>query len=92
VEMVGLRFGVRRRLDDLPEVREREAEMDRPATAQVVTGGRTVEARIVEAARIGADALPGPALIEGYSSTTWVPPGWTASRDAAGNVMLRREG
>jgi N-methylhydantoinase A len=92
VEMVGLRFGVRRRLDDLPEVREREAEMDRPATAPVVTGGHTVEARIVEAARIVADPLPGPALIEGYSSTTWVPPGWTASRDAAGNVMLRREG
>ena len=92
VEMVALRFGVRRRLDELPEVREREAAMDRPATVEVVTAGRTVTARIVEAARIGAAALAGPALIEGYSSTTWVPPGWTAARDEGGNVMMRREG
>jgi N-methylhydantoinase A len=92
VEMVGLRFGARRRLGDLPEVQEREAVMDRPSTAEVVTGGRVVTARIVEAARIGGDAVSGPALIEGYSSTTWVPPGWAAARDPAGNVMLRREG
>jgi N-methylhydantoinase A len=92
VEMVGLRFGVRRRLDDLPNVEEREAGMDRPPMAEVVTGGHAVAARIVEAARIGGDAVPGPALIEGYSSTTWVPPGWIAARDPAGNVILRREG
>jgi N-methylhydantoinase A len=91
VEIVALRFSVRRRLDDLPDVREREAPMDRPATAEIVTGGRIIAARIVEAARIGADALAGPALIEGYSSTTWVPAGWTTARDAAGNVILRRE-
>jgi N-methylhydantoinase A len=91
VEMVALRFTVRRRLDDLPEVRERQAPLDRPPTADIVTGGRVVAARICEAARIGTETLAGPALIEGYSSTTWVPPGWTAARDSAGNVILRRE-
>ena len=34
--------------------------------------------------------VPGPALIEGYSSTIWVPPGWTAARDAPGNTVLSR--
>ncbi len=92
VEMVGLRFGARRRLEELPEIHERDAAMDRPPTAEVVTGGQAVAARIIEAARIGADAVSGPALIEGYSSTTWVPPGWTAARDLAGNVILRKEG
>jgi N-methylhydantoinase A len=97
VEMVALRFGVRRRLDDLPNVLERPAPMNRPATTQILTGApnatanMSVTARIIEASQIGTETLPGPALIEGYSSTTWVPPGWTAARDQAGNVMLRRE-
>ena len=91
VELVGLRFGARRRLDALPEVRERAATVDRPESAPVVVGGRTVAARLVDAATLGAgDPVHGPALIEGYSSTTWAPPGWTAMRDAAGNMLMQR--
>ena len=93
VELVGLRFGLRRRLDALPEVRERAAELARPATAEVVTGGATVQARLADAATLGiGEVVQGPALIEGYSSTTWVPPGWSGARDAAGNMLLRKEG
>ena len=93
VELVGLRFGLRRRLDALPEVRERAAGLARPATAEVVTGGTTVQARLADAATLGAgEVVRGPALIEGYSSTTWVPPGWSGARDAAGNMLLRKEG
>ncbi len=91
VELVGLRFGARRRLDALPEVRERAATVERPSSAPVVVGGRTVAARLVDAATLGAnDPVHGPALIEGYSSTTWAPPGWTAARDAAGNMLMQR--
>ncbi len=91
VEMVGLRFGVRRRLEALPEVWERAATLGRPAVAEVVIGGQPVSARLYDAAALGeGEAIAGPALIEGYSSTTWVPPGWHAARDAAGNMMLRR--
>jgi hypothetical protein len=28
--------------------------------------------------------------MEGYSSTTWVPPAWRARRDAGGNVLIGR--
>ena len=38
------------------------------------------------------ESVAGPALIEGYSATTWVPPGWRIARDAAGNMLLRKEG
>lgn len=93
VEVVGLRFSVRKRLDDLPEVRERAANLTRPPMAEVMTGGAVVQARLVDAATIGiGETVSGPALIEGYSSTTWVPPGWSGARDAAGNMLLSRKG
>ncbi|WP_213162980.1 hypothetical protein [Kaustia mangrovi] len=34
--------------------------------------------------------VAGPALIEGYSSTAYVPPGWQATRDAEDNLTLTR--
>jgi len=93
VELVGLRFGLRRRLDALPEVKERPAGLVRPPDAAVVTGGAALRARLLDAAALGPDDLvEGPALVEGYSSTTWVPPGWRGARDAAGNMLLRKEG
>jgi N-methylhydantoinase A len=83
---------VRQRLDALPEARERASAAARPATAPVVLGsGARVEARLVDAAALATgDAIHGPALVEGYSSTLWVPPGWHAARDAAGNILMRR--
>jgi N-methylhydantoinase A len=93
VELVGLRFGVRKRLDALPEVRERAADLQRPPTAEVVTSGATVQARLADAAKLAVgEIVSGPALIEGYSSTTWVPPGWSGARDISGNMLLRKEG
>ena len=46
----------------------------------------------IECARYDAEAdkVVGPAVIEGYTATTWVPPGWTATLDAADNLILRR--
>ncbi|WP_372623537.1 hydantoinase/oxoprolinase family protein [Falsiroseomonas sp.] len=89
-EIVSLRYGVRRRLDSLPEVREREGSPPRAASTPVRTAdGRTIEVQQIAAASF-AGQVAGPALIEGYSSTTWVPEGWSASRDTAGNLILRR--
>jgi N-methylhydantoinase A len=93
VELVGMRFGVRKRLDALPEVKERAAGLSRPPDAEVVSGGMVMRAKLLDAANLGAgDAVHGPALIESYSSTTWVPPGWSGARDAAGNMLLRKAG
>ena len=94
VELVGLRFGVRRRLETLPEVRERASDVVRPPSAPVtIAGSRAVQAVVADAALLMAgDPVHGPALIEGYSSTVWVPEGWVAQRDAPGNMLLRREG
>jgi N-methylhydantoinase A len=36
--------------------------------------------------------LFGPALITEMAATTWLAPGWQATLDAAGNLMLERSG
>ena len=91
-EVVALRFGVRRRLDALPFIPERPTALRQPASVPVHWGGAPVQARLVDAADPGDAPIPGPALIEGYSSTIWVPPGWAATRDTAGNTILGRTG
>ena len=91
VEMVGLRFGVRRPIDSMPEFCERATASRHPAAAPVRTATGTVTARLIDAAGLAAgEAITGPALIEGYSSTTWVPPGWRAAPDPHGNIFLHR--
>ena len=91
VEIVGLRFGVRRRLDTLPEFRERASTLHGPGHVEVWTPSGAVSAALVEAAGlVPGRPVEGAAMIEGYSSTLWVPPGWRAERDEPGNIVMRR--
>ena len=48
--------------------------------------------RWLDCARYSAEAarVTGPAVIEGHTATTWVPPGWAAELDKADNLILRR--
>jgi len=58
----------------------------------VTAAGDAAEAAIWRRADIRADdIIAGPAIIEQPDATTVVPAGWTARRDAAGNLDLRRE-
>jgi N-methylhydantoinase A len=89
-EIVSLRFSARRRLEALPMVAERPGAAARAATVPIrVDDGGTLEAQCAAAIDLRGE-LTGPALIEGYSSTTWVPQNWHAQPDAAGNLILRR--
>ena len=41
--------------------------------------------------KIGPGAgFTGPAIVEQYDTTTWVPRGWSAVADHTGNLMLER--
>ena len=91
VEIVSLRVGATLPIDSLPKL-ERDRTAPRPAEqARIHEGGAWIDC-----ARHAAEAIPegqaiaGPAVIEGYTATTYVPPGWTASIDAADNMVLRR--
>ena len=91
VELVCLRLGVRRPLAALPDFRERAGSLPDTESADVRTANGLVRARLIDAAALTPEEhVAGPALMEGYSSTTWVPKGWTARRDAHANTIIRR--
>ena len=58
-EIVALRFGVRRRLDALPEIRERPMSLAQPESVPVHTGGVTAPARVVNAGTMMRERWPG---------------------------------
>ena len=91
VDLVCLRLGVRRPLKTLPDFRERAGSFQQPEMAEVRSAAGGVRARLVDAAAMRPqDQIDGPVLIEGYSSSTWVPTGWIATRDAHDNTIIRR--
>lgn len=92
VEIVGLRFAVRRRLDQLPDFREREAQKPNRDAVEIWTPAGAAQARLIAAHDLRLDeVVSGAAMIEGYSSSLYVPPGWRARRDGAGNIIMRKE-
>jgi 5-oxoprolinase (ATP-hydrolysing) len=55
------------------------------------TGGRWTDASLYERSAIGAgDVVPGPAIIAESNSTTVIEPGWTASVNDLGHLVLQR--
>jgi N-methylhydantoinase A len=60
-------------------------------TINMYFAGETHAAPIVDRTRLApGDSVKGPALIVEYSTTTVVPPGYTARMDAFGNLILER--
>ncbi|MSR21304.1 MAG: hydantoinase/oxoprolinase family protein [Gemmatimonadetes bacterium] len=58
-------------------------------TTEVILGGRVLQARRVRRRDLRAGhRLDGPAVIQEYSGTTWVPPGWTLEVDSWGCLHL----
>ena len=57
----------------------------------VPAGETTVEARVVLRERLRpGESLAGPALITEAQTTTVVPPGWRATVDQRGHIVLER--
>jgi N-methylhydantoinase A len=63
----------------------------RTGTRFVWDAGRFVDADVYARDRLGADAaFDGPAIVEQYDTTCWIPAGWRASAGAAGTLVLER--
>ncbi|WP_236638350.1 hydantoinase/oxoprolinase family protein [Mangrovicoccus ximenensis] len=92
IEVVGFRMTVTRPIETLPAFRERQGTLRTPETAPVVLpDGSAARATVCAASALEIGTpVAGPALIEGYSSTTYVPPGWQAARDPEDNLILTR--
>lgn len=91
IELVGVRFGIVQPLDELPAFHERPVERSRPGSSAVWIDGKAVEANIYDAAALPAQPIQGPCMLEGYSSSVWVPKGWRVSKDGAENTILTRD-
>jgi N-methylhydantoinase A/oxoprolinase/acetone carboxylase beta subunit len=55
---------------------------------KVFGDGAWREARVQ--ARDAVSELQGPAIVTEYSSTTWVPEGWTITRQTSGALLMSR--
>lgn len=94
IEIVGFRLEATRPIDSLPLLAERELA-GRPArqTARMQGNDASYEVAVLSApSLVVGTPHAGPALIEGYSTTTLVPEGWTATRDENDNLIVRRKG
>ena len=79
-----------------PRLGRRPAPGGSPATARKGSrrawfGGTWHDTPLYERDRLPAgEPIAGPAIVEQADTTTIVPPGWTAVRDPAGNLLLAR--
>ena len=71
---------------------DRETQAARePEKTRIFHGEAWIDgARYTAEALAAGQKIAGPAVIEGYTATTWLPPGWTAELDPADNLILRR--
>jgi N-methylhydantoinase A len=91
VEIVTLRVGATLPIGAVPRL-DRETQANRaPEKTRIFHSDAWVDcARYAAEALAAGQTIVGPAVIEGYTATTWVPPGWTAELDPADNLILRR--
>jgi N-methylhydantoinase A len=89
VELVNVRVGLIRRR---PRPRLAAAYEDGSGTRRgaIFIEGHEQPCTFVGRSAIGTHALPGPAVVEEQTATTFVPPGWRATADDAGQIHLIR--
>jgi N-methylhydantoinase A/oxoprolinase/acetone carboxylase beta subunit len=92
VEVVTLRVRARIAVKK-PEFRAGVARAAGPVPRRrAYIGGAWSEVPVYSRARFGKRGKPGPALFLDYGSTVVIPPNWSARVDAAGNLILVRDG
>ncbi|MBS0222674.1 MAG: hydantoinase/oxoprolinase family protein [Proteobacteria bacterium] len=91
VEIVTLRVGATLPIGTTPKLDREIVAAREPERTRIFHDEAWVDcARYTAEALTGGQQIDGPAVIEGHTATTWVPPGWTATLDAADNLILRR--
>ena len=91
VEIVTLRVGATLPIGTAPKLDREMLAARAPEKARIFHGEGWIDcARYTAETLVAGQKITGAAVIEGYTATTWVPPGWTAELDAADNLILRR--
>ena len=91
VEIVTLRVGATLPIGAVPRLDRKVLAARAPEQTRIFHDDAWIDcARHTAEALNAGQEITGPAVIEGYTATTWVPPGWTAGLDRADNLILRR--
>jgi N-methylhydantoinase A len=81
-----------RPLEMLPPFREKRGEAKPAGRLRVLETGGALDCALVPSAALKPGAVvEGPALVEGYSSSAYIPPGWRAELDSADNLIVRAQ-
>jgi N-methylhydantoinase A len=68
-------------------------ETARTGTRRAWDAGAFVDAAIYERERLtGGSTFEGPAIVEQYDTTSWIPAGWSATTDDGGNLLVEKRG
>jgi N-methylhydantoinase A len=91
VEVVNVRVTARVAGADIDPRPQFGADAAETTTGDVRFGGERLEARFIDRAGLTpGDRIEAPAVVTQLDSTTLVPPGWTATVDDRGNLLLER--
>ena len=91
IEAVSFRVMATRPIGSLPAFREKSSKMDRPEYTNFETGAGVQKANLYSTSELPiGQEVEGLALIEGYSSTLYLPEGWTVKRDSDDNLTMKR--
>ncbi len=96
-EIVSYRVGAHAQLDTFPfEGHAANTAAVTPNAARrtidVTEGGQRISCQVMAREAIGRAAVSGTLLVEDGTSTLYVPTGWQARCDDAGNLMIERKG
>lgn len=92
VEMANIRLSALGRLERPENAPPSPAAAKPERERNVWFGGQAHTTRIIDRnSMMGSDKVAGPAIIEEVTSTTLLPPGWTASLIDGGNMSLVKE-
>ncbi|MFV0474272.1 MAG: hydantoinase/oxoprolinase family protein [Pikeienuella sp.] len=91
-EVVSFRLGASAPLAEWPTLRETGSKRSlKRAEAAIFLDGEWREGALVSRSELSRDTpLPGPAILEDPTSTTFLPAGWTAIRDGHDNTIMKR--
>ena len=91
IEIVTLRVGATLPIGSTPRLDREIRARRQPEEARIFQAETWIDCARYAAEALGSDQrIDGPAVVEGHTATTLVPTGWTATLDAADNLILRR--
>jgi N-methylhydantoinase A len=91
IEIVTLRVGATLPIGAPPRLDREIRARRQPEEARIFQAEAWIDCARYTAEALGSDQrIDGPAVIEGHTATTLVSAGWTATLDAADNLILRR--